>query len=290
MNYIRLTKPRSVALLLVTALAGMVMARPGYPPLTLLALTLLGGTLAAGGANTLNCYLDRDLDRLMPRTQGRPLPSGRIPPARALAFGLLLCLLSVTVFAVGVNPLSALLAAAGVFYYVIVYTLWLKRATPLNIVIGGGAGVMPLLVGSAAATGRISSWALWFGAIILLWTPPHFWSLALVRNKEYLQAAVPMLPAVRGEEETRREILACATLLFLLTLLLAPAGFASPLFLAVALLLAGWLLFLAMLLLHRGTPEAARQLYRYSILYLAVLFGSLILDRLSGGTSLPGLS
>ncbi len=290
MNYLRLAKPRSVVLLLISALAGMVMARPQYPALNLLALTMLGGAMAAGGANTLNCYIDRDLDRLMPRTQRRPLPSGAIRPSRALAFGLLLCTLSVTVFAVGVNLLSALLAAAGVFYYVVVYTLWLKRATPMNIVIGGGAGVMPLLVGSAAATGHISTWALWFGTIILLWTPPHFWSLALVRQQEYRLAAVPMLPAVRGAEETRRQVLAYALFLFLVTLLLVPAGFASPIFQTAALLLAGWLLFRAILLLRRGTPEAARQLYRYSILYLALLFGSLILDRLSGGIHFPGLS
>ncbi len=290
MNYLRLTKPRSVALLLITALAGMVMARPQYPALNLLALTMLGGAMAAGGANTLNCYIDRDLDSLMDRTRRRPLPSGAIRPSRALAFGLLLCVLSVTVFAVGVNLLSAFMAAAGVFYYVVIYTLWLKRATPMNIVVGGGAGVMPLLVGSAAATGHISGWALWFGTIILLWTPPHFWSLALVRQREYRVAEVPMLPAVRGADETRRQLLAYALLLFLATLLLVPAGFASPAFQATALLLAGWLLFRAILLLHRGTPEAALQLYRYSILYLALLFGSLILDRLSGGYHFPGLS
>ncbi len=280
MNYLRLAKPNSVALLLVTAIAGMVMARPELPSITLLALTIAGGALAAGGANSLNCYLDRDLDRLMPRTQRRPLPSGLIQPNRALAFGLLLCLLSVTVFAVGVNPLSAILAAAGVFYYVVVYTLWLKRATPMNIVIGGGAGVMPLLVGSAAATGRVCPWALWVGSIIFFWTPPHFWSLALVRRREYLQAALPMLPAVRGEGETRRQIAVYSLLLVLVTLLLTPAGFAGPIFLAAALLLGSWLIFRAILLLHRGTPEAARQLYRYSILYLAILFGTLILDRL----------
>ncbi|MHB0869234.1 MAG: heme o synthase [Chloroflexota bacterium] len=279
-NYLRLTKPGSVALLLVTALGGMVVARPELPPWSLLALTMLGGALAAGGANTLNCYLDRDLDRLMPRTSRRPLPSGRIQPPRALAFGLLLCLLSVTVLAAGVNPLSALLAALGVFYYVVVYTLWLKRSTPWNIVIGGGAGVMPLLVGSAATTGQLSPWALWLGAVILLWTPPHFWSLALFRRREYALVAVPMLPVVRGEGETRRQILVYTLLLLLVTTLLVPAGFAGPAFLGTALLLGGWLVFQALVLLQLATPEAARQLYRYSILYLALLFGTLIIERL----------
>jgi protoheme IX farnesyltransferase len=281
-SYLRLTKPRSVALLLVTALAAMVMAGPRHLPPVLVALTLLGGALAAAGANTLNCYLDRDLDRLMPRTRQRPLPSGLVRPSRALGFGLMLCLLSVVIFAVGVNPLSALLAAAGVFYYVVVYTLWLKRATPMNVVIGGGAGVMPLLVGSAAVTGTISAWALWFGSIILLWTPPHFWSLALVRREEYREAGIPMLPAVRGEGETRRQILIYALLLLLVTLLPALAGLASPVFVVSAALLGGWLLVRAVLLLRQATPEAAGQLYRYSILYLAVLFCSLILERFTG--------
>lgn len=243
-------------------------------------MTMLGGALAAGGANTLNCYLDRDLDRLMPRTSGRPLPAGRVQPSRALAFGLLLCILSVTVLAAGVNPLSALLAALGVFYYVVVYTLWLKRSTPWNIVIGGGAGAMPLLVGSAAATGQLSPLALWLGVVILLWTPPHFWSLALFRHREYALVEVPMLPVVRGEGETRQQILLYSLLLLLATLLLVPAQFAGPAFLVAALLLGSKFVFHAIVLLQRATLQAARQLYLYSILYLALLFGALIVERL----------
>lgn len=280
MIYLRLTKPRSVALLLVTALAGMVMSGQGQTPLSVLALTMLGGAMAAAGANTLNCYLDRDLDRLMPRTRCRPIPSGLVRPWKALAFGLLLCLLSLAILATGVNPLSALLAAAGIFYYVVVYTLWLKRATPLNVVVGGGAGVMPFLVGSAAASGSVPLYSLWIGSILLLWTPPHFWSLALVRRDEYRDAGVPMLPAVRGEEETRRQIGVYALLLFLATLLALPLGVVGGVFAAVPAILGGCFLLHAALLLARGTQAEAQRLYRHSIIYLALLFSSLILGRL----------
>ncbi len=282
MNYLRLTKPGSVALLLVTAFAGMVMARPGLPPLSQLALTLLGGAMAASGANVLNCYLDRDLDPLMPRTARRPLPAGQLQPSQALAFGLLLCTLSVAVLAVGVNALAALLAVAGILYYVVVYTLWLKRASVWNVVVGGGAGAVPLLVGWAAAAGQLSPWALWLGAVILLWTPPHFWALALVRSREYARAALPMLPVVRGEEETRRQILLYCVMLVLVTLFLAPMGFLGPASLGAALLLGGLLIFRAVQLLVQRTLRAARRLYLFSILYLAVLFCTMILERVMG--------
>jgi protoheme IX farnesyltransferase len=289
-DYIHLTKPRSVLLLLMAALTGMVVVLPEGLPFPLVLQTMLAGAFAAGGANVLNCYLDRDLDRRMDRTSGRPLPSGKLLPSRALLFGLALSVVSITVFAVGVNWLSAVLAGCGIFYYVIVYTLWLKRATHWNVVIGGAAGALPLLVGSAAASGGVAPPALWLGVVVLLWTPPHFWSLALLRLCEYAAAGVPMLPVVRGEVETRRQILGYSVLLFLVTLLLAPVGFAGAGFLAATVCLGAVLLFLAVRLLIVATDLAARRLYRYSIAYLALLFISMILDRVTGWLPLSGAS
>jgi heme o synthase len=287
-DYVHLAKPRSVLLLLVAALAGMIVARPQMPSFLLILQTMLAGALAAGGANALNCYLDRDLDRRMGRTSSRPLPSGKLVPGRALLFGLALSAVSIAIFAVGVNWLSAALAACGIFYYVVVYTLWLKRLSHWNVVIGGAAGVLPLLVGSAAASGRIAPLPLWLGAVVLLWTPPHFWSLALLRSREYAAAGIPMLPVVMGERATRRQILGYSILLSLATLLLVPAGFAGPGFLAAAVALSAVLLFLAVQLLMAATDLAARRLYRYSIAYLALLFISMILDRVIGWLPLSG--
>ena len=224
----------------------------------------------------------------MGRTSSRPLPSGKLVPGRALIFGLTLSAVSITVFALGVNWLSAALAACGIFYYVVVYTLWLKRASHWNVVIGGAAGALPLLVGSAAASGRIAPLPLWLGAVVLLWTPPHFWSLALLRRREYATAGVPMLPVVRGEGVTHRQILGYSIALFLTTLLLVPVGFAGMGFLMVALLLGAILLFLAVRLLVTATDLAAWRIYRYSIAYLALLFISMILERASAWTPLPG--
>jgi heme o synthase len=288
-DYIRLTKPGSVGLLLLTALAGMAAVGQGFPSLSLVAATMLGGALAAGGANALNCYLDRDLDRLMQRTALRPLPAGRLDPRRAAAFGVLLCLLSFILLAAMVNLLSALLAAAGAFYYVVVYTGWLKRESPWNVVIGGGAGVMPLLVGSAAVTGQLTSWAFALGAVIFFWTPPHFWSLALLRQEEYAQAGVPVMPEVLGSLETRRQIVLYSLVLVAISLLLPLAGFAGAGYLAVAAGLGMLMLFLSLQLLRQGSARAAGRLYRYSILYLALLFGTLIIDRAGGWPLLAGI-
>ncbi|HEX2987930.1 MAG TPA: heme o synthase [Chloroflexota bacterium] len=290
MDYVRLTKPGSVGLLLLTALAGMTAVGSGLPSLSLVVATLAGGALAAGGSNALNCYLDRDLDRLMPRTANRPLPSGRLAPLKAAAFGILLCLLSFVLLAATVNLLAALLAMAGMIYYVVVYTLWLKRRSPWNVVVGGGAGGLPLLVGSAAATGEISPWALILGAVIFLWTPPHFWSLALLRRDEYGRAGLPMMPVVRGSLETRRQILLYSMFLVGLSLLVPVMGFtgSGPLF--VAAILGTVMLMLALRLLRHESPRAARQLYRYSVLYLALLLSTLILDRAGGLPALLGTS
>lgn len=278
MSYIRLTKPRSVLLLLICAFAGMVMAGRELP-LAVVVWTVIGGAFAAGGANVLNSYLDRDLDRLMARTASRPLPSGVLGAREAMVFGLLLCIAAMAVLVLGVNWLAAALSAFGVFYYVVIYTLWLKRASWWNVVIGGGAGAMPLLVGWSAATGQLSPWALWLGALVVLWTPAHFWSLALVRRREYAFAGVPMLPVVRGEEDTRRQILVWAVMLLGATVVLTPVGITGTPYLAVALPLGAWLLFLSVRLVRLASEKAALELYRYSIVYLAMLFAAMILDR-----------
>ena len=278
--YVSLTKPRSVLLLLLTALVGSILARREPPVTSVLLLTLIGGALAAAGANALNCYFDRDLDRLMVRTARRPLPTGAISPAHALTFGILLCSGSFAIFGLGVNWLSAALAFAGVVYYVLIYTLWLKRATPLNVVIGGGAGAIPLLVGWAAAAGQITPPALLLAAAVFLWTPPHTWALALLRKEDYTRTGIPMLPVVSGEEAASRQILICSTLLVITTLLLIPAGLVSAGFLPFSLILGSYLIYLSANLWRQGSSQAARRLYRYSTLYLALLFGSMALGRL----------
>ena len=289
MDYVQLTKPRSVLLLLITAVTGMVVASPALPSALPLLITLLAGSMAAGGANVLNCYLDRDLDRRMARTSSRPLALGRVRPVPVLVFGLALCAGAVALFAVGANWLSALLAAIGAFYYVVVYTLWLKRASHWNVVIGGVAGSIPLLVGSAAQSGEVVPMAVWLGVVVLLWTPPHFWSLALLRRGEYAAAGVPMLPVVKGAEETRRQIFAYSVVLLLATLLLVPAGLAGPLFLIVSVALGTVMVFMAARLLVSDSDGAAWRLYRYSIVYLALLFTSMILDRAGVWLAVPGL-
>lgn len=282
LNYVQLTKPRSVLLLLVTALAGLIVARPEAPSLLLVSLTLAGGAMAAGGANALNCYLDRQLDLRMRRTASRPLPAGSIRPGRALAFGVALCAVASLLLGFGVNWLAAGLAMAGVLYYVLIYTWWLKPRSSWNVVIGGGAGAMPLLVGWVAATGQLSPWPFWMGAIVICWTPPHFWSLALVRRREYEEAGIPMLPVVRGEGETRRQIGLYSVLLLVVSLVLATTGFAGPVFLVTSLAMGLMLVIHVVELLYQATDEAAWRLYRFTILYLALLFGSLILDRAAG--------
>jgi protoheme IX farnesyltransferase len=277
---IELTKPRSIALLLTTALGGMFIASQDFPSPAILAFTLLGGALAAGGANTLNCYFDLDLDRRMDRTAARPLPAGKIKPNQALVFGLSLCIISMLLLIVGTNPLSTALAAVGILHYVVIYTLWLKRSSPWNIVFGGVAGAMPLLVGWTAVTEQLSIWALWLGAIVFFWTPPHFWSLALLRRREYALARIPVLPITHGERESRRQILWYSVLLVALTLAATPAGFASHLFFLAASALGVVLLAYSIALFRIPTDRNAHRLYKYSTIYLALLFGVLIVDRI----------
>jgi len=279
-DFLRLNKPIIVLLLLVTTYAGMVVGAKQLPSGTLALWTMLGGALAAGGASALNQYIDRELDKNMQRTASRPLPAGRMTAAEGLAYGVGACLAAFTLLAVFVNLLTALLSLVGMIYYVLLYSIWLKKLTVQNIVIGGGAGAIPPLVGWAAATGSLNVPALFLFAIVFLWTPPHFWALALVRRADYAHAGVPMLPVVRGEQETRRQILIYTIELVALTLLMPVFQITGSLFLGAALLLGAWLLSTAWRVFKQGGNKAAWLMYRYSSMYLAFLFLALVLDVL----------
>jgi protoheme IX farnesyltransferase len=283
LTYVLLTKPRSVLLLVVAALVSLVAARPNEIAPGLLVATAVGGALASGGANALNCYLDRDLDKRMMRTKHRPLPSGLITPGRALIFGLCLSVASIVTFAIGVNALSAVLALAGILYYVLVYTAWLKRRTSWNVVVGGVAGVLPVLIGSAAATGGVSWLALCLAGVIFLWTPAHFWSLALARSDDYARTNVPMLPVVAGEEATRRWVLAYAIGTVGLTLSIAAVGLAGWLYLLVSAVAGAALLGAAgRLALARSRPSGWG-MYKASSYYLAIVLVGVACDRIGLG-------
>lgn len=282
-DFVVLGKPLIVALLLATTWAGMVVGGGRLPSFALAFWTLLGGGMAAAGASALNQYIDRDLDRKMSRTRTRPLPDGRVRPASALGFGVGLVLAGVAVLAAFVNPLSAVLAAIGAVYYVAAYSLFLKRATPQNIVIGGGAGAIPPLVGWAAATGSLSMPAVLLFAVVFFWTPPHFWALALTRTKEYLGAGIPMLPAVYGEAPTRQVILLYTIQVVALTLLLPGIGMMRSVFLASAVVLGALFVWRAIVLLREGGRRPAWALYRYSSMYLALLFAAMVADVLVAG-------
>ena len=283
-DYAALMKPRIIMLLLVTTATTMLIAAPHRVGLGLLLLTLLGGTLAAGSANAFNMYVDRDIDAIMARTCLRPVPAGRLRPSQALGFGIATGLLSIGVMAWGVNLLSAALSTAGILFYVGVYTLWLKRATPQNIVIGGAAGAVPPLVGWAAATGHVALPAVALFAIVFLWTPPHFWALALGKTEDYRAAGIPMLPVVRGARETRNQILRYSLVLSVVTLtLFFPLHTLGGMYLAAALILDGIFVALALAVWRNRIPAAAPALFGYSILYLGLLFGAMVLDRLITG-------
>jgi protoheme IX farnesyltransferase len=273
-----LTKPIIVALLLVTTYAGMVVGQRGWPPLALVAWTMLGGALAAGGASAMNQYIDRDLDRNMQRTAKRPLAARRMTPAEGLAFGVALCLIAFYILAGFVNLLAALLSLAGMVYYVLLYSIWLKRLTVQNIVIGGGAGAIPPLVGWAAATGGLSVPALFLFAVVFLWTPPHFWALALVRRKDYSRAGVPMLPVIKGEHATRVQIFVYTLELVGLTLLAPVLRLTGGFFLVSALGLGGYFVYQAWRVLRTEGNKNAWLLYRYSSMYLMLLFAALCVD------------
>jgi heme o synthase len=278
-DYIALTKPRIISLLLLTTVATMFVADPSGPALSTILWTMLGGYLAAGGAGAINHYLDRERDARMARTRARPLVAGRIEPVHGLVFGVVLGVLAVVQLAVTVNVLSAVLALAGLLGYVFVYTLWLKPLTPQNIVIGGAAGAVPPLVGWAAAAGSLSAEALWPFAIVFMWTPPHFWALALLISDDYARTGVPMLPVVAGEAATRRQILAYALGLTALTILPWATGLFGTLYLVAAVVLGGAFSGLAAYLLARPSRRAALRTYLASLAYLALLFTAMALDR-----------
>jgi heme o synthase len=278
-NYINLMKPHVTVLLLGTTVAAMAIADRGLPPLGLVLATLLGGAMSAGSANCINCYIDRDIDQVMGRTQRRSLPSGKVQPTQALIFGLALGVGSFIILTVFVNLLSALLATSAILFYVFVYTIWLKRTSAQNIVIGGAAGAVPVLVGWAAATNTITLPAIWLFAIIFYWTPPHFWALSLLIQKDYEKAHIPMMPVVMGEPETRKQIFLYSLLLLAVTLVLFAMGAMGYLYLAAALVLGGILLYMAVRLLRDKTKKWARTLFWYSNCYLAMIFAAMVVDR-----------
>jgi protoheme IX farnesyltransferase len=278
--YVQLTKPRIVTLLLITTVPAMVVAADGMPSIWLILATLLGGTLSAGGANAINQYYDRDIDRLMNRTSSRPLPTHRVEPHKALAFGVALGVLAFVWLTLTVNVLSAALSLAALLFYVFVYTVWMKRSTPQNIVIGGAAGAVPCLVGWAAVTNRLSLAAWILFAIVFCWTPPHFWALAMKYKDDYAAAGVPMLPVVSSVNETTRGILLYSLLTVCETILLLPVARLGPLYLLTALILGGGFLYLAVRLRRHPDVPRALGLFKYSITYLALLFLAMAADRL----------
>ncbi len=279
-DFLLLTKPVVVLLLLVTTYTGMVIGSQSFPSLSLAFWTLLGGAMAAGGSGAINQYIDRYDDSKMQRTERRPIPSGRMTAGEGLAFGVGLCLASFFLLVAFVNLLAALLSLAGMIYYVLIYSIFLKKATVQNIVIGGGAGAIPPLVGWAAATGSLNIPSLFLFAVVFMWTPPHFWALAIVRRKDYARAGVPMLPVVRGEGEARGQILLYTVELVGLTLLLPLFGLGSAIYLVSAVVLGGGLLYYAWRVWRKGGNKVAWMMYRFSSMYLAFLFVALMVDRL----------
>jgi protoheme IX farnesyltransferase len=277
-DYVALTKPRVISLLLVTTAATMFVADPS-PDVAVIVLTMIGGYLAAGGAGAINHYLERDIDARMTRTSSRPLPSGRIEPRAALWFGIVLGTLSFALFAFAVNLTAALLALGGLLGYVFVYTLWLKPLTPQNIVIGGAAGAVPPLVGWAAAAGHLDPAAFYLFAIVFYWTPPHFWALALLIKDDYARTGIPMLPVVDGEAETRRQILLYGWLLVPVTALPLAAGLFGIVYGGAAAVLGTLLVWLCVRLHRRADRRSASILFHYSLAYLALLFVAMAIDR-----------
>ena len=269
-DYISLLKLRVVLMLDATAIGVMIPAAHGHPNVAAMVAVFAGGTFAAGGAHAINCWFDRDIDAEMNRTRRRPLPSGRIPAWHALAIGIVLNVLAFAVLWAGANLLAAVLALAGALFYVFVYTFWLKRSTPQNIVIGGAAGAMPPLVGWAAATGRLDLTALALFGVVFFWTPPHFWALAQLLKNDYARANVPMLPVVAGDRTAKRQSIVYAALTVAVSLVPFFTGSAGPVYLAGAIVLGAGLVGIAVLDLEaRGWT---RRLWRYSMVYVAVLF------------------
>ncbi|MFA9399618.1 MAG: heme o synthase [Acidobacteriota bacterium] len=280
-DYIALTKPRIISLLLLTTVATMFVADPTGPAFSTILLTVLGGYLAAGGAGAINHYIDRNRDARMERTSSRPLVSGRISPAHGLIFGIVLGIASFVLLWLTVNPLSAVLAMVGLLGYVFLYTLWLKPLTPQNIVIGGSAGAVPPLVGWAAATGGLTWEALWPFAIIFFWTPPHFWALSLMIKDDYARTGVPMLPVVKGEAETRRQILIYTLVMVAVTIGPWISGLLGTFYLVSAVILGGAFIAFSLVLYRHPTPALTLRTYLYSLSYLALLFIAMAIDAVA---------
>lgn len=280
-GYITLTKPRVISLLLLTTLATMYVADPAGPKLSLILWTMLGGYLAAGGAGAINHYVDRDRDAHMARTSGRPLVNGRITPIHGLIFGISLGIIAFVQLWITVNFLAAALAMAGLLGYVFVYTLWLKPITPQNIVIGGAAGAVPPLVGWAAAAGSLSWEAMWPFLIVFFWTPPHFWALSLMIKDDYVRTGVPMLPVVKGEAETRRQILIYT--IFMIGFTVGPycTGLLGPFYLFSAIVLGTIFFAFSFALWRNPSPALTLKTYLYSLAYLALLFVAMAVDAVS---------
>jgi len=278
-TYLELAKLRIVLLLLFTTLTAMIIAANGIPELHILLPTLIGGALSAAGSSVINQYLDRDMDAKMSRTARRPIPSGRVSPTNALLFGLALLTWSVLILGVFVNWLAAGLALGGALYYVVIYTILLKRNTVLNILIGGGAGAMPVLVGWAAVTNSLNFEAALLFAIVFYWTPPHSWALALLVNSDYARANVPMMPVARGEEVTRKQILFYSIQLLLVSLLPGMFGTLGMIYVLAALALGLGLIRASIKLIQKKDGAAARTTYKFSTAYLAFLFMAMILDK-----------
>ncbi len=275
-DYVTLTKPKVQSLLLFTTVTTMLVA--GSPSFGLILLTCIGGALSAGGAGAINHYVDRDIDAMMTRTATRPIPAGRIAPRAGLIFGIVLGASSFVLLSLTVNPLAAALSLSGFLGYVFVYTLWLKRSTPQNIVIGGAAGAVPPLVAWAATTGSLSWNAIYLFAIVFYWTPPHFWALSLLMKDEYAKAGVPMMPVVRGEDETRKQIVLYSVLLWAVTQLPFCAGGLGVFYMVSSVVLGGMFIAGAVVLYRRADRRSALRLYLLSLLYLALLFGAMVVD------------
>jgi protoheme IX farnesyltransferase len=278
--YVALTKPRIIELLLVTTVPTMVVAARGLPRIGLMIATVLGGTMAAGGANAINMYVDRDIDKVMHRTRHRPLVTGVIEARNALIFAIGLEIVAFLFLWATVNFLSAVLAVSATLFYVFVYTLWLKRTSSRNIVIGGAAGAVPVLVGWSAVTNRLDWAPIVLFAVIFYWTPPHFWALAIKYRDDYAAADVPMLPAVASLRTTASRIVAYTLVLWALTVLFSPVAGMGNLYLLSAIVLGAVFMGLALELLRNATPAAAMRLFAYSITYITLLFGAIAVDQL----------
>jgi protoheme IX farnesyltransferase len=282
-NYVGLTKLNVMSLLLFTTLTAMMIAAGGFPRLSLILWTLLGGALASASSAAINMYWDRDIDAQMSRTRLRPIPSGKVKPADALAFGAILGATAFVELALTVNYLAAVLSLIGILYYVFVYTIWLKRTTPQNIVVGGAAGSVPPLVGWAAVTHHLDLTALLLFLIIFVWTPPHFWSLALMKKDEYARVGIPMLPAVHGEAVTKRQIILYSVVLVGLTVVMVPLHLMGVTYLVCALVLDALFMAGAVWVAYTGTKKSEGTMYRFSMLYLALLFSAMVIDRFGRG-------